>query len=188
MILPLRMAVLQALFLVVAIAIESTVLHWNLDITHRKSIQYATFMNLLSIIFGWLIFFSLEPVLSPDIKQNLIRYVFFDYWPSRLNIVVIASAVLTFFFTYFIKFQGLELLRLLLQEQELKLPELPQTEVISNRAAIAQLTETRQQRRKEFVLRANATLAANGSSYFIISLILGARFIFQWWQDLGGNS
>lgn len=77
-VLPLRAIVFQVLFLLIAIAIEALVLQRRLLIARRKSIEYAAFMNLLSAILGWIVFFFLVSRLSGELKAQLLSYIFYD--------------------------------------------------------------------------------------------------------------
>ena len=50
---PLRAVAFQLLFFLIAIAIESLILRRRRNIDRQTSLEYAAFMNLLTIVLGW---------------------------------------------------------------------------------------------------------------------------------------
>ena len=117
---PLQGILFQFLFLLIAIAIESFILYRQLNLSHKKSIDYAISINLFSTILGWIVFFYLHPLLHRSLKSQLISYIFFDHFFSFAqspNIVteLILSGFVAFFATFVIKLKGLELLQILLE-------------------------------------------------------------------------
>ena len=59
-VLPLRAIVFQCLLLLVAIALEAKVLRRQLQLGYQPSIRYAASLNLLTVVLGWMAFFSVE--------------------------------------------------------------------------------------------------------------------------------
>ena len=71
-ILPLRAIALQLLFLVVSVAIEAYVLRQRLGMTPRGAARYSLSLNLFSSVLGWLVVFTIQPLLSqPSLSQWL---------------------------------------------------------------------------------------------------------------------
>lgn len=117
---PLQMILFQLLFLLVAIALEARVLQRRLRITRKASIEYATSINLLSTIIGWLVFFLLmtqKNILPPAIKDQIVSFIFFDRLLSPLlenwYLIVVATGIVIFFLAFIIKLKGLQLLEAL---------------------------------------------------------------------------
>jgi hypothetical protein len=114
---PLRTILIQALVLMLAIAVESWVLNQRLMLPRRLCIIYAAVMNLLSAAFSWLAFFCIQPAFLPeDMKIQLMSYVLLGRLPVNVGTrfiefwaIVIGFAV--FFITWQIKVQGLYLLQ-----------------------------------------------------------------------------
>lgn len=155
-VLPLRAVIFQGLFLLVAIAIEAFVLQQQLKVPYKRSVDYSIFINLLSTVIGWFVFFNLQPFIPLDIK---IRLIFFDQWSGAAS-WIIPAAFSTFFLGFFIELKGLELLQRLLQ---IPLPEsAPSTNTRSTRyrKGISQTTS-----------QAYVLLVANACSYSAILLL-----------------
>ena len=76
MVLPLQTYLFQALFLLVAIALEASVLQRRLYLTRRTSVEYAISINLLTTVIGWLAFFLVQNLLPQPIKDQIISYIF----------------------------------------------------------------------------------------------------------------
>ena len=117
---PLQAILFQFLFLLIAIAIESFILYRQLNLSRKRSIDYAISINLFSTILGWIGFFYLHPWLPRSLKSQLISYMFFDRFFSFAqspNIVteLILSGFVVFFATFVVKLKGLELLQILLE-------------------------------------------------------------------------
>ncbi|WP_414505974.1 filament integrity protein FraC [Richelia intracellularis] len=76
---PLGIILFDFLFLILAIPIEACVLKNTVkNLTKKSSVFYATSINIFANISGWLIFFFVEPYLSPKYKSELLSYVFFN--------------------------------------------------------------------------------------------------------------
>ncbi|WP_407650736.1 filament integrity protein FraC [Aerosakkonema funiforme] len=110
-VLPLRAIMFQVLFLSIAIAVESFVLQKRLGLSRRVSIDYATSVNLLSTIFGWLIFFFLEPLLPQLLQKQLINFILFGnfftpsfFLSSSIYFNSTFLAFLVFLLTFLIEF------------------------------------------------------------------------------------
>lgn len=177
-ILPLRMIAFQSLFLLITISIEAFVLHRELKLSNQKSIQYAASINLLSTVMGWIIFFIVEPFIPRELKEQLMNYIFFDQffsniWSGSLTALVIVTGFLTFFLSFIVKVQGLDLLQLLLQDRvTVNEPELDR----ANKYQMA-----RRAVKDQRIPRGEATaiLHANAASYSAIVLILLLRLFIQ---------
>lgn len=76
-VLPLRGMMFQALFLLIAIALESFILHKNLNLSPRTSIECSASLNLFSTIVGWLVIFSVDPLLPEFLKRPLFNFILF---------------------------------------------------------------------------------------------------------------
>lgn len=177
-VLPLRMILFQGLMLLVAIALEAIVLRRSLRIPYRISIEYAASINLLAMCIGWLLFFVVEPLLPIDLQQQLIGYVLFSQffantWADTVPIWIILSGIITFFVTFFVKLEGLELLLLLLDRRESRAPSLPQRRMSYRQRQASQGLQSPRQ------IRANAVLQANAISFTAILLLLLLRNTFQ---------
>ena len=199
-VLPLRAIVYQSLFLLIAIAIEAWVLHRHLRTDPRQSIQYATSINLLCTIVGWLAFFffftffsALPSGATTRFETNLIDFIFFDRWSSETATSLIFISFIMFFASFGIKQAGLNGLKWLLQTDAKKEDKKPVEEVSEgvtvpteptptrNRSAIR--VSQREVSRREFQTtlkpQARAVLFANAWSFSAILGILILRFVFQ---------
>lgn len=125
--LPIQTILFQLLFLLVAIALEAVALHRYLEISRKTSIDYATAINLLSTVIGWLIFFYLQPYLPNFFKEPLISYILFNsfsfFKASSFNILILLVALLYFTIAYFIKIQSLKGLIFLLNADRISFLE-----------------------------------------------------------------
>jgi len=174
-VLPLRAIAFQCLFLLLAIAIEASVLRQVLKLPYRKSVEYAASINLLSTAIGWLLFFSIEPLLPANLKFQLINCIFFDQWSRGIAAWIILAGFVTFFISFLVKLSGLDLLRLLLQDKkEEKAPE-QETQAEKNRRY--QSTVRARKNAREGSSQANAILIANALSYTAILLVLFIRIV-----------
>ncbi|MBE9180731.1 filament integrity protein fraC [Oculatella sp. LEGE 06141] len=167
---PLQAIAFQIVLLLTAIAVEAFTFYQRLDISRKKSVEYAVSLNLLSTVVGWLAFFNLQLVLSPNLKRQLLEVIFFDRWDSNI-VLVILIAFVTFFASFLIKLQALNLLQLLLKEGK---EEVSQQKSRRYKSLI---------RSRDDVLeppkQANAILMANAFSYSAILLILLLRILLQ---------
>ncbi|HEY9747914.1 MAG TPA: filament integrity protein FraC [Allocoleopsis sp.] len=167
-VLPLRAILFQLLFLLVAIAIESIVLQERLNLSRRISLEYSASINLLSTAIGWLFFFTLEPALPLAWKGPLMSYVLFNARSTNTNTLLIMLGLFTFFGTFIVELQGLELLQLLLQRNK-------KEEATPPKAYRARDKAQRRQLNLAATNRATTILLANACSYSAILLILLAR-------------
>jgi hypothetical protein len=175
-VLPLQTILLQVLFLLVAIALEARVLQRRLSLTRRTSVEYATSINLLCAVMGWLGFFLLKNLLPQPLKTQLISYIFFDRLmeplPEGLSLVIVSTGIIMFFSAFLIKLKGLQLLEALLQrspEHQSSLPpEKRRRRGLQDRLDQAIIkTDPRQ---------ATTVLLANAYSHSAILLLLLLRF------------
>ncbi|WP_204139164.1 filament integrity protein FraC [Halomicronema sp. CCY15110] len=112
-VLPLRAIVFQCLLLLVAIALEAQVLRKQLQLGYQPSIRYAASLNLLTVVLGWMAFFSVESLLPDDLRTQLISYVLFGNFyvnglSGSLGIFIVVAGLVTFFLTFWLKVLGLE--------------------------------------------------------------------------------
>lgn len=114
-ILPLRAILFQILFLTIAIAIESFVLHKQLYLSQRTSIEYAVSLNLFSTICGWAIFFLANPLLPFGVQQQMVNFILFGKFAPHLEFSVIrlsfdlgAFILFTFLLIFCVERLGLE--------------------------------------------------------------------------------
>lgn len=175
---PLQTYLFQAIFLLVAIALEARVLYKRLGISRKTSVEYATSINLLAAIIGWLVFFIIQDRIPLALKDQLISYIFFDRLlgpqPENLLLVIAAAGVVIFFSAFLIKLKGLELLEALLQDSPK--PKDPVDSLPKRRYP------TLGDRLGEAVTHtvpnhATTILLANAYSYSAISLLLFLRFL-----------
>lgn len=180
LVLPLRMVIMQTLLLLLAIAVESTVFHWELRQPYRKSIEYAISLNLLCVVVGWLLFFMFERVLPIRTEGELIRYIFFDQWEVSTNLMIFVVGLVVFFFSVFLKVQALEWLEYVREEHDASLDAAAEE---LGRPAFSSSTGFSPSRRRSVSYsasnhRVRTILLANASSYSAIALILAARWVF----------
>ncbi|NJL57133.1 hypothetical protein HC928_19815 [bacterium] len=119
LVLPLRTILLQSLFLVMTIAVESSILQHRLKIDRPQSIQCVATLNLISTSLGWVAFFIIVPLLPLEIREQLISYIFFDKlyanpWYNSIGTatifgIFIFTILSTFFVGFFVKLTGLEI-------------------------------------------------------------------------------
>lgn len=110
-ILPLRAIALQMLFLWVAIAIESYLLHTQLQLQRRFSIFYAATLNLLANLIGWFLFFNLEILLPDRIRKSLIHLLLLNHWDQSSLSWTLLAIISAFLIGWFVKRQGIAILR-----------------------------------------------------------------------------
>ena len=177
---PLQMILFQLLFLLVAIALEARVLQRRLRITRKASIEYATSINLLTVIIGWLVFFILmtqKNILPPAIKDQIVSYIFFDRFLGPLAgnwyLILVGTGIAIFFSAFVIKLKGLQLLEALRETSTAKKSFL-QAEP-NNRFALPVRLEQALVRTDPH--QATTILLANAYSLSAIFLLLFLRFI-----------
>ncbi|MDB9375127.1 filament integrity protein FraC [Nodularia sphaerocarpa] len=165
-ILPFGVILLELLFLLTAIPIEAYVLNKRLKFDKKTSMFYSISINLFSSTLGWMLFFFLEPILPINLKSELISYIFFHSIRSgNTRGIMIFTAFMIFFITFFMKFLLLRFFVLSLQES---FPKLSDQKSENNRlkwrrTSIARLQNTN---------LVTTILIANSLSYSSISIII----------------
>jgi hypothetical protein len=167
-ILPVGAIFFEILFLLTAIPVEAYVFNKWLKFDKKTSIFYAIALNVFSSVIGWIVFFSVEPILPIPIKAELINYVFFNKLqnPSMSTMIILLSFTI-FIATFLVKFLLLKLLIIFMDERGKK----PETELISSRQRASYINIARLQNTNLIT----ATLIANSLSYSAISLIILIR-------------
>lgn len=170
---PLRAVVFQALFLLVAIAVESIVLQRQLKLAPRVGVQYAASINLLSTVVGWLMFFLLFNFanLPGDLKPTLISFIFFDRWSGDVVRVLILASFFTFFISFLVKERGLLLLQRLLGQQ----PPRPARKEPTPETILRDYRKEPPEVQPQFA----AVLFANAASYSAIVMVMFFRLALQ---------
>jgi hypothetical protein len=169
-VLPLRMILFQLLFLVTAIALEAMVLRYRLGIGRKTSIQFSATTNLLSTVVGWMVFFVVEPLLSANLRLQLINYIFFDFTTNPP--LLIGLAFVSFIATFLIKLEGITWLELLLGIKKDAETEAKETAKFQGRRG----------QRSAFAIvpsRPLAVLLANAISFSAITIIISIRLLFE---------
>lgn len=176
---PLPAILFQFLFLLVAITIESFILNRQLKLSRKKSIDYAISINLFSLVLGWLGFFYIQGLLPPNLKGELISFLFFDRFITpqapNFNTFIILSGFLTFFSAFFIKLKGLDFLEALLEFT--KPAEVKETKK-DIRGRSVNLSRVYQRVLNINPNRATVILFANACTHSAILLILLLRAVF----------
>ncbi|MBE9005471.1 filament integrity protein fraC [Fortiea sp. LEGE XX443] len=168
--LPIGVMLFNILFFLVAIPVEAYVFNRRLKFDKKTSIFYATAINLFSGTLGWIIFFFLEPILSPEIKSELINYVFFNNFRSTsTQASLILTTFIIFFTTFLMKFLFLQLFVFTLSEDGWKRPEITET---SQRRLLRRSIPGIKLQTTNLV---TTTLIANSLSYSAITIILLIR-------------
>lgn len=78
MVFPLPTILLQTFFLTISVAIESSVFYARCQVSRKTSVEYALAINLISACMGWMFFFYVEPFLSPNLRIQLVTYIFLN--------------------------------------------------------------------------------------------------------------
>ena len=118
LLLPLRAIAFQLLFLLVVISIESLVIEKNLSLPRKISVEYATSINLIAAVSGWVIFFYCSPHFPPESQKMLIDFILFNHWSNSTYLLLFACGFFTFFITLTIKIAGFEVIEVLIQTRE----------------------------------------------------------------------
>ena len=176
-VLPLQLILFQILFLLVAIALEARVLHRRLNLTRKTSVQYATSLNLWSVVLGWLTFLVLETLLPQFLRIQIVNFIFFDHpLGSQLdtpNPQLISIGIMIFFFSFIVKIIGFELIKQWIHD---KPEQFEMSSDISNKRP----SLFKQPKRKITQPKPNPAftlLLANAYSYSAILVILVLRFM-----------
>ncbi|MEM9447837.1 MAG: filament integrity protein FraC [Cyanobacteria bacterium P01_E01_bin.6] len=170
-VLPLKVITTQALFLVMAIAIEAFIIQQQMEFSPRKSIEYSASLNLLSTVMGWLIFFTSPFFLPNGLKFQVLNYVAFGFGEATLITVLIPIGFLTFFGTIGIEWLGFSLLQRLLSEQ----PLLDTSVQTSRRTFFQPIVQMKQGSSSSGISQPdslNAVLLGNSVSYGVIVIVL----------------
>ncbi len=173
--LPVQTILYQSLFLLMATAIEGYILHRQLQLSRKTSIQYAASINLLSTLVGWLLFFFIQSRLPKNIKIQVISYIFFNRFlnsvPTSSSFFLIILLIISLFLSFMVKFQALKSLDSLLMESN----SIPQI--------LVKLTSLRYNKKKSSHLystkhssKATAILLGNAYSHSAMLLILTLRY------------
>lgn len=173
-VLPLRAIVFQCLLLVVAIALEAIVLRERLLLEFQPSIRYATSLNLLATVLGWIAFLGIEPALPATVRTQIISYVLFGHFYTNSlagrDAAIVATGLVAFFLTFWIKAKALEWLTWLLA-----VPIVKPVEVDSNPNRIRYgRSRPSEQTASPHLL---AVLQANALSFTAILLLLLLRHV-----------
>jgi hypothetical protein len=176
-VLPLQTILFQSIFLLVAIALEARVFHRRLNVTRKTSVQYATSINLLAAVLGWLTFFIVQSLLPQPLKTQLMSYIFFDRLlepqPESLSLIIASIGITLFFAAFVVKLKGLELLEALLSSSKQPEPSPPPNQ--RRRPDLAYRIS--QATLQSDTNHATTVLLANAYSHSAILLILFLRFI-----------
>jgi hypothetical protein len=167
-ILPIGAVFFEILFLLIAIPLEAYILNRWLKFDKRTSIFYAIALNVFSSVIGWIVFFTVEPILSIAIKKELINYVFFNKLqdPSIGTMIVLLSFTI-FIATFLVKFLLMKILIIFMGEGGKK----TETEIISSQQRASYMNMAKLQNTNLIT----ATLIANSLSYTAITFIILIR-------------
>lgn len=168
---PLGAILFNFLFLLVAIPLEAYVLNTRLKFDKKTSAFYAVSINLFSNVIGWIIFFFIDPVLPPQIKSELINFIFFNRLQApNIQTLMILTAFIIFFGTFLVKYFLLRILLMSLSELKKADPE-------------PQPIQQRRNSRRAFKSKWQNTnvvttiLIGNALSYSLIAIILFIRSV-----------
>jgi len=167
-ILPIGAIFFEILFLLIAIPLEAYILNRWLKFDKRTSIFYAIALNVFSSVIGWIVFFTVEPILDIAIKKELINYVFFNKLqdPSIGTMIVLLSFTI-FIATFLVKFLLMKILIIFMGEGGKK----TETEIISSQQRASYMNMAKLQNTNLIT----ATLIANSLSYSAITFIILIR-------------
>ncbi|MBC6473572.1 MAG: hypothetical protein GDA48_12730 [Hormoscilla sp. GM102CHS1] len=116
MILPLRAIVFQLLLTLVAIAIESFILHRRLKLSRKTSLEYAVSLNLLTLFAGWYLFFVFFSTFPSEMKSILMQFILFNQYYNDILLLLFVAVFSTFLITLAIKIKGWKILEYLQNE------------------------------------------------------------------------
>lgn len=109
MVFPLPTILLQTFFLTISVAIESSVFYARCQVSRKTSVEYALAINLISACVGWSFFFYIEPALSPELKIQLVAYVFLNQLGDGGAALLFLVGFFVFWANFFIKLISLNL-------------------------------------------------------------------------------
>lgn len=181
-ILPLKTIVFQAMFLMVAVTIESGILRQRLRLGFKTSVQYAVGTNLAAVVVGWITFLVIEPLSPPEIKSQIISYILFDRllingWTTEIGAGLLVAGLVAFFATFYIKLEGLKLF--LRSDDAWVIPKDP--EKLSRRQRYAYARQGRSETQEDISNFTNAVILANAASFTVILILLLLRAVAQEW-------
>lgn len=179
-ILPLRMIAFQILFLLVAIALESSILRRQLRFGFQTSVQYTLAVNLAAVVVGWLVFLIVEPLLPPEIRAQVISYILFDRlslngWSAEIGAIICAIGVASFLVTFFIKLKGLELIMRADGAWKIEDNSKRSERRISRDERYARARQGKSETQQALSEFMDAVIQANAASFSAISLLLLLR-------------
>ena len=179
-ILPLRMIAFQILFLLVAIAIESSILRRRLRFGFKTSVQYTLAINLAAIAVGWITFLVIEPLTPTEIRSQIISYVLFDRlslssWNAQIGATICAIGLSSFLVTFFIKLKGLELIMRSDGSWELEDEDKRPGRRTSRDERYARARQGKSETQQALSEFMDAVIRANAASFSAISLLLLLR-------------
>ncbi|NMG06060.1 filament integrity protein FraC [Brasilonema sp. UFV-L1] len=167
---PIGAILFNFLFLLVAIPLEAYVLNARLKFDKKSSAFYAISINVFSNAIGWVIFFFIEPALSPQVKSELMTFVFFNRLQTSIQTLLILTAFIIFFGTFLVKYAFLRIL--LISLSELKKPT-PEPQQIPQRRNSRLASKNKWQNTNVVT----TILIANALSYSLIAIILFIRSV-----------
>ncbi len=103
----------------VSMTIEARILRDGMYLSPKKSVEYATVINLFAEIFAWFTFFFLESVLPEASNNRLIRYLLLQKVDGVDGTVFIIT-VWYFLLFLVLKWSGLEIYRLITASQKVQ--------------------------------------------------------------------
>lgn len=167
LVLPLRAVMMQLLLLIVSVAIEGVILQRQLGMSPRGSMQYSLALNLFSSAVGWLVAFTVHPLLPLPWQLDTISFVFFGHPFSTGSFgltLPVFFGFAAYFFTFLVESQFMAIL--------LKLWASPNP-VFQYSTTETQYNRTQRYRQSWTArLRLNALFVANGASFAVIFLML----------------
>jgi len=151
-------------------------LHQQLKITRKTSVEYATSINLLATIVGWLSFFLLKNLLPQPLKTQIISYIFFDRLlepqPVNWHLLIAVAGIGIFFCAFLIKLTGLVLLKAMIEKVQVFQASSPRHQGRRRLSDPWEQVVSRPRSNQAF-----AVLIANAYSHSAILLFLLVRFL-----------
>ncbi len=183
LILPLRAIAFQVLFLLVAISMEAGLYRQQFRLGFQKSVQYATVVNLASVVVGWAAFLVVEPLSPADLKSQIISYVLFNRllfngWSARVGFILLIAGLVAFFVTYFIKLKGLEYIL----RAEGAWPETDKSQRPRRDQRYLQARRGRSEAQHAIARFAETVIQANAISFSLVLLLLLLRAVAVEWS------
>ncbi|NEQ98136.1 MAG: hypothetical protein F6K30_15695 [Cyanothece sp. SIO2G6] len=177
LLIPFQLILVQGLLVVVAIALEAIVLQRMLRYPPRKSVEYATSLNLFSLSIGWFFFLTLmnSVPLPTRLEQDVINLILFDRWSPSILAWLIVAGLMTFFGTLLIEVIGFIYLRPLRDEKQITAEDIIEDIIQQQKSS-----RSRSYRSPRFLMLGDSKegdpvyvlLVANSASYSAITVIL----------------